>query len=36
MYSIINIMYPDYTFMHSFYNKIIFQLKRSIESELRA
>ena len=36
MYSIINIMYPDYTFMHFFYNKIIFQLKRSIESELRA
>ena len=36
MYSIINIMYPDYTFMHSFYNKIIFQLKISIESELRA
>ena len=36
MYSIINIMYPDYTFMHSFYNKIIFKLKSGIESELGA
>ncbi len=36
MYPNINIMYPDYTFMHYFYNKIIFQLKRGVESELRA